>query len=258
MSSCPSRFPYSRTLFAGALVGALLALSTGCEMRPDKEDTLQTAIQRYRAKQTVESMADLREVLEQDRNHSVANYYMGLNYRAIATRKFQAGDVAAARKAIDSALVYYNQAIKSWPNYMNAIAAKNEALESRGKYDDALAFASKSAEINRGSSADHYVYLGEEYRQRGDYDNALRNYQIAISSEPNSARAYAGLGKLYFMLGDKQRAADALQHAYELNAAEPEVADLLAQLTGEPIMEEEFASPPPAGVPEQSSFNQTP
>ena len=74
------------------------------------------------------------------------------------------------------------------------------------------------------------VWVGNEYRDRGDYDNALRNYKIALSSAPSSSRAYANMGRLYTQIGDRSLAIDSFRRAYEINAAEPGVAEMLAQL----------------------------
>jgi len=199
----------------------------GCA--PDADELRVQAIERFRGQQYIESMATLREVLEFDRSDAQANYYMGLNYRAMAARKFREGDIPSAGRELDTASLYFTQAVKSWPNYMVAVDAQNEALEARGKYDDALAVTERVAANNRGIS-EHFVVLGNEYRERGDYDNALRCYKLALSTSPDSARAYSAMGQLYLRVGDRALATDALQRAYELDAREPGVADRLARL----------------------------
>lgn len=211
-----------------ALAGVLLAIMAGCA--PDKDDLRELGVSRYRNKQTTESMAYLRQVLEIDKSDAEANYYMGLNYRSIAARKFLDGDIPAAQKACDTAIMYFTQAIRTWPNYMVAVASQNEALEARGKFDKALETAAQVASNTRGSSADHYVFLADEYRERGDYDNALRNYKIALSMDANSAKAYAGLGRLYVLTGDRSMAADSYRRAHEIRPTEPGVAEALTQL----------------------------
>ena len=191
------------------------------------------AIDHYRNRQYIESMATLREVLEKDRSDAQANYYMGLNYRAMAERKFRRGDVTAACRELDIAALYFTQAIKSWPNYIAAVEAKNEALEARGRYDQALTVVQRTAEINRGV-AEHFIILGNEYLERGDYDNALRSYQIALATDPQSAEAHAALAKLYERTGDRALAMDAYRRATELNPANQDAATRLQMLENGP------------------------
>jgi tetratricopeptide (TPR) repeat protein len=199
----------------GAVSGfvALLALSGGCT--PDVKDMRAQGMAEYRSQQYIESMSTMRHVLELSPNDAQANYYMGLNYQTVAQRKFNEGDVIAARRELDTAIVYYTQAIKSWPNYMAAVSAKTESLEQRGKYDQAVATAEYVSNNNKGI-AEHYVFLGNEYRDRGDYDNALRAYKLALSTDPNNAPAYDAMSKLYTRIGDTALAADAQRKAEQL------------------------------------------
>ncbi len=217
-----------------ALTAALGAAGLGCA--PDVSDLRLEGVQQFRNHQYIESMATLRYTLELAPSDARSNYYMGLNYRTLARRKFREGDIPSAYRELDTAVGYFTQAIKSWPNYMEAIASKNEALEARGKYAEALALADNATKNNRGDAAEHFIYLGNEYRERGDYDNALRRYKIALATDPNSAKAYASMGKLYHRVGNLALARDSYRRAYELNENEPGVSDALEQLqTGSDI-----------------------
>lgn len=222
---------YSRRLsgYCYLLVAAgLVAVLAGCG--PSIEDMRTEGIQQFRNRQYIESMATLNHVLERSPNDAVANYYMGLNYRTLAARKFRDNDVPAAYRDLDTAILYFTQSVKSWPNYLEAVASKNEALEARGKYAQALALAEHVAHTNRGEAAEHFVFLGDEYRERGDFDNAVRAYKIALSSNPSIAQAYVGLGKVYQRTGDLELARDAYRRAYELNPTDANVAEVLAEL----------------------------
>jgi len=200
-------------------------VSIGCT--PDVEDIRLAGVEQYRNHQYIESMATLRHALDLSPSDAISNYYMGLNYRVLAARKFRDNDVPAAKKQLDRAIIYFTQAVKSWPNYMAAVAQKNECLELRGKYDAALSVAENVASNNRGI-ADHFIYLGDEYRQRADYDNALRAYKKALSTDPKAAQAYVGLGKLYQQVGDDQLAMDAYRKADELASGHSSGSDAVA------------------------------
>lgn len=222
----------TRRVLAGSAIFAL-TVSTLVGCAPSTEDLRISGVEQYRGRQFVESTATMRQILERDPNDAEANYYMGLNYRAMAERKFRDGNVAAAARELDTSTMYFTQAIKSWPNYMSAIAAKNEALEARGKFEAALALAEKATSNNRGI-AEHFVYLGDEYRQRGDHDNALRRYKTALGIDPQNAKAYAGMGKLYMVVGERALAMDAFRRACEIDPREAGAASALDQLMSEP------------------------
>lgn len=205
----------------------MVIVAAGCSQNID--DLRVQGINEFRNRQYTQSMVSLRSILELDANDAQANYYMGLNYRALAAEKLREDDLAAACRELDTAIIYFTQAIKTWPNYMEAVSSKNEALETRGKYDAALKLAERVANNNRGVS-DHYIYLGNEYRERGDYDNAMRSYKIALAGNPNSSRTYAAMGKLYLKIGDQAHALDSFRKAYELNPHDSDVQDQLARL----------------------------
>lgn len=228
------------TVLAAVLGGIL------CGCAPSVQELREQAIDQYRNRQHIESMATLREILEIRREDPQANYYMGLNYRMIAARKFRDGDIPSARRELDTSILYFTDALKSWPNYMAAADAKNEAFEARGKYDEALAVSQRVAYNNRGV-ADHFLVLGNEYRERGDYDNALRYYKIALSTAPDMDQTYAAMGQLYLRTGNRALAMDSLRRAHELNPSDGKVSQYLASLDA--TYEAHPASHMPAQVP---------
>ncbi len=211
------------------LSAGLVAFIAGCG--PSTKDLRQMGIRQYRDRQHIESMALLRQVLEEDPDDAQANYYMGLNYRRWAERQLREGDTTGAIEELDTAIMYFTQAIKSWPNYMAAISAKNETLETRGKYEEAIHVSKRATKVNRGEY-EHFVVLGNEYRERGDYDNALRCYKTSLAIQEN-AEAYAALGKLYTQVGNRDLAIDAYRRAYEMDPTKQQVAQALDKLASD-------------------------
>lgn len=239
--------PFDRHIrVTGVVVLAAVLGGALCGCAPSIQELREQAIDQFRNRQYIESMATLREVLEIRREDPQANYYMGLNYRTVAARKFRDGDIPSARRELDTSILYFADALKSWPNYMAAADAKNEAFEARGKYDEALAVSQRVAYNNRGV-ADHFLVLGNEYRERGDYDNALRYYKIALSTAPDMDQTYAAMGQLYLRTGNRALAMDSLRRAHELNPSDGKVSQYLASLDA--TYEAHPASHVPAQVP---------
>ena len=59
-------------------------------------------------------------------------------------------------------------------------------------------------------NANAYNYLGYSYRETGDLQNALINYQTALSIDPNHKGANEYLGELYVRIGDLAKAKEQL------------------------------------------------
>jgi len=193
----------------------------GCTPNVTKERKEGIAL--YESQRHIEAMATFRHCLLRRPNDAQSNYYMGLCYRSIAEDKLREDDLAAARRELDNALIYFGQAIREWPNYTAAIKAQNEALETRGKYGEALARAEEIARTNRPDPAAN-IFLGKQYAERGDFDAAARAFKVALEVDPDNSTAYAELGRLYLRAGDVRLAGTHLRKAYQLNPAEPGVA----------------------------------
>ncbi len=204
-----------------ACLAAVCCLAAGCTPNVTKER--EYGIRLYQEQRHIEAMAAFRDCLEKRPNDAESNYYMGLCYRSIAERKLRENDIAGANRQLDWALIYLGQAIREWPNYAAAIQAQNEALETRGKAEAALAKAEQIARQNRPDPRAH-IFLGKQYAKRGDFDSAARAYRVAIQVDPENAAAYAELGRLYLQTGDVRLAGTHLRKAYQINPAEPGVA----------------------------------
>ncbi len=60
-------------------------------------------------------------------------------------------------------------------------------------------------------NADAFNYLGYSYRKLGNMDDSLKNYQMALSIDPNHKGANEYLGELYLQKGDLPKAEERLQ-----------------------------------------------
>jgi Tfp pilus assembly protein PilF len=91
-----------------------------------------------------------------------------------------------------------------------------------------------------GPSADQFIYLGQEYEERGDMDNAFLRYRQAVALEPKNARAHRAIGLLYRRVGNEAKAKDALLRSLRLDPTQADVASILRQM-GEPVPSVEYA-----------------
>ncbi len=139
----------------------------------------------------------------------------------------------AAIRELDRAIEYFTRSIEAHPGSQASIIAKNDALELRGKFDQALRDA-EWAMTFVGPSARAHLFMADELEERGDFDGAMLRFRQAVAIEPNNPTAHASYGRFLLRLGDRKAAVEHLKRAYELNPLESGVAESLANL-GEPL-----------------------
>ena len=82
--------------------------------------------------------------------------------------------------------------------------------------------------------ADSLIYfnLGHLKLSRGKYDEAISNFEYALSLDPENAHAYHNLATVYFNMNDLDPAAEYAQKALEINGKMKEASSLLTIIYG--------------------------
>ena len=101
------------------------------------------------------------------------------------------------------------------------------AYEKKTEYDPAIdEYIKASKQINLA-----YVYLGNVYFQKGDYEKAERSYKKAIDKDPSLADAYNNLAWLYYSKKESLPEAESLaSRAVELDPKNETYRDTLARI----------------------------
>jgi len=99
------------------------------------------------------------------------------------------GDVATTQKRYDQALRHYAQAMDLNPNYFKPVAQTGIALYNLGQRSDAATYLQRSVELLPTAPA-HYL-LGVMAEERGDLQNALKNYEVAAGSNSDVGKQAA-------------------------------------------------------------------
>ena len=92
-----------------------------------------------------------------------------------------------------------------------------KALSTNDKLwgDRAVESARKAVQL-AGSLAIPHIKLGEIYGQNGQPREAIREFKLALESQPGHAEAFRGLGRTYASIGLLQEAENALLQAVRL------------------------------------------
>jgi serine/threonine protein kinase/tetratricopeptide (TPR) repeat protein/TolB-like protein len=126
--------------------------------------------------------------------------------------------------SVQSALDYFDQALKADPKF--ALAFAGEADASLRMYQmkkdnfwtqKALTSAQAAVQINDKLPEVHSV-MGSAYIATGKYAQAITELKRAIYLAPSSDEAYRRLGGAYLVSGDYPHAIEAIQKAVDLNS----------------------------------------
>jgi tetratricopeptide (TPR) repeat protein len=154
---------------------------------------------------------------------------LGVVSMHFAQQKIAERNRPAALRELDQAVWYFSRAVKVRPGMQSAIVAKNEALELKGQFDEALHEAEWTAAFV-GPSAKAHIFLASELEERGDLDGALLRFRQAVAMEPDNAGAHTAFGRFLLRMNRRDQAIEQFRRAYEINPLEPDVADTLTSL----------------------------
>lgn len=219
-------------IFCSATLAVCLTVASGCG--PVVKEINAEGLREYHAGRYVESIGVFKTSLKKDIARPSTLFYLGRSYMALAEERFRDGNSRMARRNLDDAVYYLDRAISLFPNYDEALMAKNRALELRGEYDKAMAVVKESADL-LGPSAKTKIRVAKEYEQRGEIDEALRTFRLAVAGEPLNPRARLELARFYMRINRRNDAISELRRAYRLDQSLPEVVIELKAVGAWPV-----------------------
>jgi Tfp pilus assembly protein PilF len=161
----------------------------------------------------VEKLLGKREKLQRKRDEQEAEEFF---YRGLRSDDPQ------------SAIAYYDQAIKLMPNhipnYANAFNNRGTHRRALGDYEGAIADFDQAIKLMLPRRVDALLNRGLAYLDLNDHQRAIVDYDLAIKLKPNYANAFYSRGDYHQRLGNNKWAI----HDYNLAAIfKPDDADTL-------------------------------
>lgn len=115
---------------------------------------------------------------------------------------------------VDEAVAEFDKAIAARPQYWGHYSVKGRALYAAGRYTEAVEALKHAAEVQPDNSIP-WQQLGTVYQQMGNKEEAILNYQKALTIRPNPD-AYSNIGTLHYQRGEYADAVRAYRQAIEL------------------------------------------
>lgn len=138
------------------------------------------------------------------------------------------GEYYLNRNEIDQSIEFFREATvldekneKAKFGLSEALTRKGDELLVQQKYDLAKMFYDDALNSNP-NNAFAYAGLGEFYESKEDIDNAILNYEKAITLDSDLTEINAPLGALYFQKGEIAKSESYLQKALASNSDNPE------------------------------------
>ena len=110
------------------------------------------------------------------------------------------------------------QAINIAPNMAEAYKLWGNALQRMGKTPEAMDCYTKALEIEP-DLAEVYARIGSLYARQKQWQQALEYYQKAIIIRPNFSQAYSSLAKIWYLVGESEKANFCRKQALKLESS---------------------------------------
>ncbi len=138
------------------------------------------------------------------------NYYADSNVSDL-----NLGNMYFANGEYDMALVHFNMAINSNPDFVEVYNSRGLAYHAQGDFDRAIADFNKTIELLPDWSVG-YGNRGLTYFAKEEYDLAIADFDRAIELEADFAKAYYNRGLVYQATGNYEAAIADFDKAIEL------------------------------------------
>jgi tetratricopeptide (TPR) repeat protein len=210
-------------VFTAALLGGLsLGFVSGCaDVVTYANDSRRDGLKNMRDGNVVDAAGSFRNAVRQDPRDYQSYYYLGQCYD-------QMGSQMQAAQAYRSGLDVMNITIEGREDktfrlhIINGLAGALAKGGTRTFDDQSVAGKSKPGEQK--------FIVAKVYRNLGDADNALANYQQASFLEPNDAAIAKEYGLYLVQTGQTEQAKPVLKRAYAMNTKDTEVVDALRRI----------------------------
>ncbi|MDQ3143050.1 MAG: tetratricopeptide repeat protein [Bacteroidota bacterium] len=128
----------------------------------------------------------------------------------LAKLDLDAGLVGEAKKHIDAALKGNNKNHK-----LIALVGKTYLTSKKPNPDQAIEYLGRARDLDP-KIASYWANLGDAYRMKGDFGNAMTSYETAVEKNKNNVEAYISMAKIWSASKQTDLAIEKLEQAIKL------------------------------------------
>lgn len=132
------------------------------------------------------------------------------------------GWAAMSKGQYEEAITHWRKALEIDPRMQGVHNSIARALMAIGRATEAIEELEKDIRISPRSSFSLFL-LGQQYLQQKEYGKARKNYEAAITIEPNNTNAHYGLYTVYTKLNQPEKAKQYLDSFKKLKAEDMKV-----------------------------------
>jgi tetratricopeptide (TPR) repeat protein len=127
-------------------------------------------------------------------------------------------DATSLDQRVSACSAIIESATETFDNLARAYGNRGVAYDNKGEFDQAARDYEESVRLDPTSAFGHRV-RGNLYKLKKDYDRAIAEYNESISIEPNDAHAFSNRGSVYYAKKDYDRAVGEFSEAIRLDPA---------------------------------------
>ena len=131
----------------------------------------------------------------------------------------------------EDAPIYFDKAVKANPNDANAWSMRGLGWKDKGEYDNAIKDFTEAIRLKPDASA-HYTCRGNAWLAKKEYDKAIADYAEAIRLDPKSAVAFNNRGVAWRNKKEYDKAIADYTEALRLDPKNANAFNYLAWLHG--------------------------
>ena len=182
----------------------------GCTSKSEKkaQEYKELGIKQMQEEKYKDAVGSFQKALDQSLGRIRAEELDVCYYKALA--QYKSGDTKAALETYDNLIDYDG---KNWEVYY----LRGCVLLADGQNEAALKDYAQAVSLN-DSEAELYAHISENLQNAGEKEQAQSYLKKGLQIKPSSAADYEGIGDLYALMDDTEKAANMYQQAAEKGA----------------------------------------
>ena len=209
-----------RQRLAGIALALLACLLGGCGLAARQQNV--SGVRYFQQGEYPVALRQFQQAAQIDPNSADAKYNLAATTHRLALQNRDMNLMVQAEGL-------YNECLDRNPNHVACHRGLAVLLTETGRVPQAFTLL-RNWTVQSPTLADARIELGRLYEEYGDVTTAEAQLQQALQLDVNSARANAALGELRVKKGDYQQALINYQRAYALNKSQPGIAERIATL----------------------------